>query len=69
MRVVPLSLREESRRESQVKAIICQDRAVRLRWEQHPEEMPKSIKRVVRMARELNRRIIAETTVELLTKR
>lgn len=42
-----------------VKAIIRQDRAIRLRWQQHPDEMPENIKRVLRVACDLNRRVVA----------
>lgn len=52
-----------------VKAIISQDRAVRFEWQQHPEEMPENIKRVVRVARDLNRRVIAKIKVALNEKK
>ena len=52
-----------------VKAIISQDRAVRFEWQQHTEEMPENIKRVVRVARDLNRRVIAKIKVALNEKK
>lgn len=52
-----------------VKAIISQDRAVRFRWEQHPEEIPENIKRAVLVARDLNRRVIAKVKADLNTKK
>ncbi|MBE9572948.1 MAG: hypothetical protein IMF11_20175 [Proteobacteria bacterium] len=52
-----------------VKAIIRQDRAIRFKWQQHPEEMPEDIKRAVRMARVLNRRVKAQVRAEVSAKK
>jgi len=43
-----------------IKTAIRTDREFRARWKQYPGEMPEGIKRVLRTARKLNRRIIAE---------
>ena len=52
-----------------VKAVLRQDRAVRFRWQQHPEEMPENIKRVLRVARALNRRVIVQVKAEISAKK
>lgn len=52
-----------------VKAVLRQDRAARFRWQQHPEEMPENIKRVIRVARELNQRVIAQVRADLSAKK
>lgn len=52
-----------------IKAIIRQDRAIRLRWQQHPEEMPEDIKRVLRVVRALNRRVVAGIKADLNEKK
>lgn len=52
-----------------VRDILRRDRAVRLRWRQHPEEMPENIKSALRVARALNRRVIAQVRADLNAKK
>ena len=51
-----------------VKTILRQDRAIRFKWQQHPEEMPENIKRVLRVARALNQRVKAQVRAEVSAK-